>query len=254
MKKMITLSGKSLIFVVFLLSVILLPTSVRAAPQIEIVSHTSYLDFIGYYNVVGEVHNTGDQAAKDVLITATLYNSGNEVIATPISYTRLDVLLPDRKSPFRIVFVDIAQSALVDHYSLDVDFTPTDSIPEKLEIISHNSTSGSGMLIIAGEIENTGDLEATLVEVIATGYDEAGNVVEEDRSYLTPTHVLGAHQKATFQIGMMGVNVDLINSYELTAESDIYALIPEFNSYLSIILTVAVVSIALLIHRRARAF
>jgi len=247
-------SVKPLMVIVFLLSVICLPTIVQAAPQIEVVSHSSYIDGIGYYNIVGEVHNTGDQAANYVGVTATFYNAGNEGITTRFDYIALTVLLPDRKSPFRVEFVDIAQSALVDHYSLAaVEFTPTDSIPKELQITSHNSTysdSFNGLLTIIGEIENTGDSAATYVRLIATGYDEAGNVVDEVTSILTPTHIISANQKATFEIEIMGGNANLINSYELTADSENYALIPEFNSYLLTILSVSLISVSLLIYKR----
>ena len=246
-------SVKPLMVIVFLLSVIWLPTIVHAAPQIEVVSHTSYIDPIGYYNIVGEVHNTGDQAANYVGITATLYDNGDAVLGTSFDYIALGVLLPDRKSPFRIMELNATQALLVDHYSLDVEFTPTDSIPKELQITSHSSTystSFNGLLTINGEIENTGDSEAALVTLIATGYDEAGNVVEVEAAYLRPSHLLEAHQKATFEIDLMGGNTNLVNSYELTAESDIYALIPEFNSYLLVILTVSLVSISLLVYKR----
>ena len=134
-QKKYALSINSIIIVVFLLSVIFFPITVNAAPQIEILtSHTSFVDSIGYFNVVGEVHNVGDQAAEDVFITATFYDAGNGVVGTWVNDIGLDVLLPDRKSPFRVEFVDIAQSALVDHYSLEVEFLPTDSIPKQLEI------------------------------------------------------------------------------------------------------------------------
>ena len=246
---MFTLSIKPLI-IVFLLSVICFPVTVNAAPQIEILtSHTSYVDSIGYFNVVGEVHNVGDQAANYVGVTATFYNVGNEVIATRFNYIALAVLLPDSKSPFKVEFVDIAQSALVDHYSLEVEFTPTDSIPKQLEIASHNSSIIIGNMVIEGEIENTGNSTATYVTVFATCYDEAGNVVQVGGVYTNPVDI-GVNQKGPFRILIDYENTELINSYVLTAESENYALIPEFNSYLMTILSVALASISLLLYKR----
>ena len=249
-KKFFTLSVKSFIFIVFLVSAIFLPTIVNAAPQIEILtSHTSFIDSIGYFNVVGEVHNVGDQAANYVGVKATLYNVGNEVIATPFNYIALAVLLPDSKSPFRVEFVDITQSALVDHYSLEVEFTPTDSIPKQLEIASHNSSIIIGSMVIDGEVKNTGDSTATYVTVFATCYDEAGNVVQVGGVYANPVDI-GVNQKGPFRILIDYENTELINSYVLTAESENYALIPEFNSYLMTILSVALASISLLLYKR----
>jgi hypothetical protein len=168
-KKIFALSIKSIVIIVFLLSIIYLPITVNAAPQIEILtSHTSFIDSIGYFNVVGEVQNVGDQAANYVGVTATFYNAGNDVVGTWFNHIALAVLLPDSKSPFRVEFVDITQSALVDHYSLDVEFTTTDSIPKQLEIASHNSSIVLGSMEIDGEVRNTGDSTATYVTVYSS--------------------------------------------------------------------------------------
>jgi hypothetical protein len=247
---MVKLPVKPIIFVVFMLSVMLLPSTGMAAPQIEILtSHTSFVDSIGYFNVVGEVHNVGDQAANYVGVTATFYNAGNDVVGTWFNHIALAVLLPDRKSPFRVEFVDIAQSALVDHYSLEVEFTPTDSIPKQLEIASHSSSIVIGSMEIDGEVRNTGDSTATYVTVYATCYDEAGNVVQVGGAYANPVDI-GVNQNGPFSIWLDYENTDLINSYVLTTESENYALIPEFNSFLLTILAVSLISISLLLYKR----
>ena len=246
------LSIKRLSFLLFFLLIACLPLNVYAAPQVEILpNHTSFIDSIGYFNVVGEVQNSGDQAADYVGVTATFYNVANQVIATRFNYIALSVLLPGTKSPFRVEFVDVSQSALVDHYSLEIEFTPADSIPKQLQITSHNATSDVGFLLfeILGEVENTGDSTAMLVEVFATCYDEAGDVIQVGGNYAEPVDV-GVGQKGSFVIWIDHENPDLITSYVLTAESDNYGLIPEFNSYLLTILGILLVSISIFIYKR----
>ena len=226
--------------------------SVSAAPQIEILnSHTSFRDPIGYFNVVGEVQNVGDQAANNVFVTATYYNAANEVVGTWVNEIGLEVLLPDCKSPFRVEFVDVGQSALVDHYSLEIEFTPTDSIPKQLQISSHNSSAdvGFGLFEILGEVENTGDSTATYVRVFATCYDEAGNVIQVGGDYTEPVNI-EVNQKGPFTLWIDHENPDLIKSYVLTAESENYALIPEFNSFILTILAITLVSIISLVYKR----
>lgn len=250
MNKQFLLSTKTLVFLLFLLLIVCVPLPVNAAPQIEILnSHTSYIDSIGYFNVVGEVHNVGDQAAEDVGVTATFYNVGDDVVGTWFNHIALPVLLPDRKSPFRVEFVDVPQSALVDHYSLEVEFTPTDSIPKQLQITSHDSSIVIGYMEINGEVENTGDSTATTVSVIATCYDETGKVVQVGGAYANPVDI-GTNQKGTFTILLDYENTDLINSYVLTAASENYALIPEFSSLILVILTIIVASICLLLYKQ----
>jgi hypothetical protein len=247
--KIFLLSTKSLIFLFFLLSIVFVPLTVHAAPQVEIVSHSSYIGPYGYFTVAGEVLNTGDQYAIDVEISATFYNSNNEVLGTGSGDSSLSYLLPDRKSPFRFVFLNITQAELVDHYSLDVDFGSTDaSFPEKLEITSHSSSIVGDQLLIEGEVENLADSTASLVKVVATCYDAAGTVIGADGD---SNIQIEAHQTATFEIDVPSGNVQLIDSYELAVQSPFYVEIPEFSSSLLIILTFIVASICFLLYKRS---
>ena len=245
---MFSLSVKPFIFAVFLLSVVFLPATVMAAPQIEIVSHTSYLESTGgYYTIIGEVQNVGDQAAEDVFITKIYYDADNEVISDfGGSFIYLDVLLPGRKSPFGSTDIT-TDPQLIHHYSLNVSFRTSEPKPEQLEILSHNSTIDiyDGYMHIMGEVENSGDLQEPGVNVIATCYNEAGNVVDTGGDY-----VFTVNQKADFDIIILGEHPDPISSYVLTAETYDYALIPEFSSILLTILAVSLVSITLLLYKR----
>ena len=231
--------------------------SVLAAPEIVIVSHTSYIDsFWDSHTIIGEIQNIGDQPATNVDITATYYNADNEVISDlggPI--VELNVLLPGRKSPFGSSDLS-TDPQLIDHYSLNVSFTPCDPIPEKLEIISHNSTIDpyDEYLHIIGEVQNSGDLQDPSVHVVATCYNEAGTVVAFSADY-----VRTVNQKADFDIIIESELPDPITSYTLTAATDDYAaiaeiyethVIPEFSSFILIILTVTMVSIASLLYKR----
>jgi hypothetical protein len=87
---------------------------------------------------------------------------------------------------------------------------------------------------IVGEIKNIGDETATYVQVIATCYDATGNVVEEGFTFSDPND-LQAGQTAPFEILIIGENTELVNSYELTADSVQYAEIPEFNLVLLVL-------------------
>jgi hypothetical protein len=227
---------------------ILAPLTVHAAPQVEIVSHSSYIGPYGYYTVVGEVHNVGDQTAREIEISATFYNAADEVLGTHTGDVSLYMLYPGRKSPFRFVFLNYTHALQVDHYSLDVDFNPTDvSFPQKLAITSHNSSIVDDQLLIVGEIKNLADSTANLVKVIATCYDEAGTVIGTDgQSNLS----IEANQTATFEIDVYSENVPVIDSYVLTAESPFYSAIPEFNSLLLTLLAISLISISFLLSKR----
>jgi hypothetical protein len=101
-------------------------------------------------------------------------------------------------------------------------------------------------MIISGEIEQLGDRSANLCKVLVTCYDEHGTVAEiGGRSNLS----IGAHQSVAFEI-ILDENVPLITSYELTAESPFYDMIPEFNSLLLTLLVLSLISIAFFLSKR----
>jgi hypothetical protein len=249
-KKLFNLSGRILILTVFLLSVLYFAptlTTVKATAQIEIVSHSSYIGRYGYYTVVGEVQNVGDQNIDDAIVSGIFYNDKNEVLGNNSVRVPLFLIFPGRKSPFGFVLYDNTLTPQVDHYSLSVDFSSTDhSLPEKLAIISNSSSVVDGHFIINGEIENRAERTASLTKVLATCYDENGTVVVMGgKSALS----IGANQTIAFQIDI-SENVPLIKSYELTAQSPFFAAIPEFNSLLMTMLVVSLISISFLLSKR----
>lgn len=247
MSKKILLLIKTLISLV-LLSMVCFSLTVHAAPQVEIVSHSSYIGQYGYYYVVGEVRNTGDQWAIDVEISATFYNSANEVLGSGSGDASLSYLLPGRISPFRFPFLEFALTEQVDHYSLSVTFSSTDvSFPEKLQIATHSSSIVGDQILIEGEVENLADSTASLVKVLATCYDASGTVIGMDGQSAIS---IPANQKAAFQIDVYCEDVQLVDSYTLVTQSPFYVEVPEFSSFLLIILTFAVISFYSLYYKR----
>lgn len=206
---------------------------VEATTDVSILTHSGYLDSVGYYHVVGEVQNVGDQTVDFVKITATFYDSGDTVIDTEFTFTTISVLLPGRKSPFDVTVIDTTQASKVDHYSLSVTFSATEPIPLGLEILSNSSyVDGVGYMHVVGEIKNIESGTATYVKVAATFYDETGTVVATAFTFSDPSDIEPG-QKAPFEIILIEKSrVTLVDSYSLTAESNQYALIPEFSPFL----------------------
>ncbi len=69
--------------------------------NLQILSHYSKIEY-DYYEVVGEIQNTGDLNVEYVQIVATFYDSGGTVVGTDFTYTELDSLAPNQKSPFEL--------------------------------------------------------------------------------------------------------------------------------------------------------
>jgi len=223
-----------LIFVGVLVASTVLISPVKATPDVEILSNTKYLDSFGYYHVVGEVQNVGDQAVNFVEIEAIFYDSNDFIVDVIFTSTMLDILLVNRKSPFDIVLLDATQSALVDHYTLSVRLSLSSPIPVGLEILTHSSyLDEDEYMHIVGEIKNIATEKAHQVKVIATYYDVAGDVVAAMLTYLDPIQSdLESGETEPFEILLSDEDrTPYVNTYELTAESSEYASLvgePEF--------------------------
>lgn len=244
---------KSVCIVVLVITLVFpLTISMVFAQDVEIVSHSGFVDTIGYYRVVGEVENIGSSSLEDIEITATFYNESHVEVTTVSTHTALLVLLPGRKSPFGLVLVDIDQSAKVDHYSLTVsDYSIfSGSRPLNLQIVSNSSSIILDYYVIEGEIKNTGDTTTTFVTVFATFYNSTGHVVAIAGDYANP-HTIDAGNTSQFEIVQdWSQRNPLISEYTLTAESEEYAIVPEFPFLLIPLMAMPMVAIAALFLRK----
>jgi len=251
---------------IFLMSMLLLLSTqflvpVDAAGQAVILNnHTGYIDltrlYRGLYHVIGEVQNTGDGALWLVKITATFYDSAGAVVATDFTFTMLWILHPGQKSPFDILLSDIAQSAKVDHYELEISYEQYESLPVGLEILSHSKYEDSiGYIHVVGEIKNIGDRDAHMVFIAATFYDSSGKVAGVAYTFSHPAN-LTAGQKAPFEVLLEKdpVGKRVVATYVLEAQSEEYNIIPELPLAtlilpIAILLAVAVLRVRLLYKR-----
>jgi len=146
-------------------------------------SKSSYIDSSGYFNVVGEVINPLSTSIEFVKITATFYDAQKTVIGTDFSYTELDILKPNQKSPFDLS--SYPDKIDPDSYKLKVSYRETDEEPfSGLKILSHSaSIDDYGYHEIVGEVKNEGTNDAKFVRVVCTYYDAGGRVTGTSFTY-----------------------------------------------------------------------
>jgi hypothetical protein len=165
------------------------PTPTVAPTKPEILSHSSYIDSLGYFNVVGEVKNTLPSNIKYVKIVTTFYDAQKKVIGTSFTYTELDILKPNQKSPFELSsYPDKIDPA---SYKLKVSYSETNEEPfAGLTILSHNANIDDlGYHKIVGEVKNDGTKEATYVKVVCTYYSAGGEVIGTSFTYTDPEDI-----------------------------------------------------------------
>ncbi|MDQ6668429.1 MAG: Ig-like domain-containing protein [Thermoproteota archaeon] len=87
--------------------------------SLRILSHTSYIDSVGAFHVVGEVENNSSKTAKFVEIIGTFYNSNGTVVGTSFTFTKPHDLAPGAKAPFDLILISASvPTNQIKHYSL----------------------------------------------------------------------------------------------------------------------------------------
>lgn len=149
-------------------------TETPTAP--EILSHSSYFE-MGYFKVVGEVENTLPNNINFVKMVATFYDEQNKVIGSAFTFTELDILKPNQKSPFELS--SFPEEINPSSYKLQLSYRKTSEEPfNGLEILSHSSMIDDlGYYKIVGEVQNNGARESSFVKMVCTYYDDSTNVM-----------------------------------------------------------------------------
>jgi len=195
---------------------------VNAEYNVVAMSDSSFIsELSGYYCIYGEVQNIGDTAVQSVTITATYYDSNDNILTTDYGVSVLDVLLPNAKSAFGIILLNEADVEQIDHYTLNVTYTDfTYTIEQALNIKSHSSyISSSNRIHITGEITNNGNEASPWTQLFATFYDSNGEVVGNDMTVLEP-HDIPAGTTQSFDMEYTDDEITpRVASYRLTAES-----------------------------------
>lgn len=182
----------------------------------EILSSKSYIDNLGYFNVVGEVKNTLSTNINYVKITATFYDAQEKVIGTDFTYTELDLLKPNQKSAFELSsYPDMIEPA---SYKLKVSYKETGNEPfAGLTILSHSAKIGElGYHEIVGEVQNEGTRKSSFVRVVCTYYDANGEVIGTSFTYTDPDEI-DAGDSAPFELSSYPMELRPAN-YELQVQ------------------------------------
>jgi hypothetical protein len=91
----------------------------NTANRLQILSHNSFTDSVGYMHVVGEIKNNSPSTATFVKITGTFYDANNQVVGTSFAYSDPSDLLSGQTSPFEILLLSASiPISQIDHYNL----------------------------------------------------------------------------------------------------------------------------------------
>jgi len=166
---------------------------------LQILSHHSYVDTLGWYHIVGEVQNNGSAPMEFVQIVAKLYDETNSVIGTKLTFTAPDVIFPGGRAPFDLITLRRSQWDKIKTYNLEVKGDISHKLlQQNLVLVNQTSHIKDDLLYVSGEVQNTGQTP-TLVKLIITLYDSNHNVVNTSWGYAADG-IIAPNQTSTFQV------------------------------------------------------
>lgn len=159
---------------------------VMGSADIDVLSWMWYKGEHDTYHVVGEVQNIGDSSAEFVKLIAVLYDDVGEIVDTDFTYTYLDIIAPNERSPFKISFWDLP--AEPKRCRLQSEWRTTEYQPTRhvsVSSIRGYYDSDYNVFKIVGEVANSSGFPVEFVKVIFTCYDEEEDVITCDYTYTT---------------------------------------------------------------------
>ncbi len=194
--------------------------SVAAEPSAVIQHDASYVDISGFYNVVGEVKNTGNVWLQFIEISASLKDQNGVVVDIKSATPWLFHLPPNASAGFDAVEMNTTLSAMIRSYTLTLTYQISQPMSAKLVIGSLSSSKNSlGWLQVQGQVTNTGDSVSTNTVITGTFYGADGKVVYiAFTSPTQPTIQPGTSQPFTLSV-FDTTRIGLVSSYSVAAES-----------------------------------
>jgi hypothetical protein len=159
------------------------PEESDALPDLEILSHSTYVDERGRHHIVGEIRNNANAPAEYVEVIAKYYD-GNQLKGANLTFTDPDAIAPGQVVPFDIVILRREHWANNHDYELIVKGYPTeDIIHQEIVVLNQNSRLTEGFLYVSGQVENTG-VDWHLVKAVVTLYDANNKVINSKWDYI----------------------------------------------------------------------
>ena len=199
-----------------------------AFAQVTIQNDQNYVGDDGSFHIVGEIQNNLDSPLNQVNVFVTLYDEDENVVETKETRSLVNTIMPEMKGPFDFIFTGINPNQ-IKSYSLDLDYSISEPKGQVIDITSSELLRDShNNLIISGTVENSGDITANTVAVVATLYDKNGNVAAVSRIHPEPDY-LESDTDTFFVIAVLDKNqISQVTDYTIVAESEEYAAVPEF--------------------------
>jgi hypothetical protein len=193
---------------------------------IQITSTSSYIDDFGNFHVIGEVNNTSTDPQTNILVTALLSDTNNNVVVGNHSaFSSIGTLRQGELSPFDIV-IQNPQQILGKFNFMEFLTTSQPAVEKPATLLLNGSSSfvdNVGNPHITGNIINQGQSPEQLLNVAMTFYDNSSfgvigtqsfglNVGNLANNQMAPFDITITDNKTKSQAAFYSLNVDSVQS------------------------------------------
>ncbi|HEU5119671.1 MAG TPA: hypothetical protein VFT71_01680 [Candidatus Nitrosocosmicus sp.] len=170
---------------------------------IQMVSTSTHLDDFGNFHIIGEVNNTSPDPQTNVLVTALMSDTNNNVLVGNYSaFSSISTLRQGELSPFDIVIQDPQQ--ILGKFNFMEFSTTSEPVIEKPANLLLNGTSvfldNIGNPHITGNIVNQGPSTEQFLNLVATFYDNSSLGVIGTQSFGLSLGNLSQNQGVPFDV------------------------------------------------------
>jgi LysM repeat protein len=134
---------------------------------------------VGSLWCLGEVRNLAGMDVEHVQVQVSLYDADNVVLTTATAFTILDIIPAGGTSPFVVLFAQ-PPTAYATYQVIPLSAEPSMYLGGRyrdLDVVEHEGQAQGRLFVISGRVRNTGEEQATGVEVVITAYDGQDRVV-----------------------------------------------------------------------------
>gem|GEM_PF-1311963 len=182
-------------------------------------NHTAYVDNIDYLNIIGEVNNNTNDNLRFVEINVNIFDNSGLLLDTDFTFTLLDNLPAREKTCFHL---SLQEPEGWDYYEFEPVSFWTDG--ESLSNLSVSNVSSSydsyfGWYEILGQVTNNLGSKVNWVSPIGTLYNNSGQVVGCDFTYVNSTDLLPG-QTSSFEMSFLGRDYNDVTSYKIQVDGE----------------------------------
>lgn len=185
-------------------------------PDAELQGVMAYVPAPGSLTIVGEVLNASEHDMRFVEVLASFFDGEGSLIGTDSAYAELKTVEVGSRAPFQLSAEGLPPSLA--NYELRVDYVTTEDDPLRAEVLSQRAFRGEeGGYHIVGEVRNPYGHPLRSVEIVATYYNTAYQVVRVEAAF-AEAETLEPGQTSPFEVILSSPPPDL-SHYRLQTEA-----------------------------------